>query len=444
MVLFECIALTASAQSHTLPVLHIHTENGQPITSKIVYVKGSYYLTDSIDMRNALGSKDAPLGLEIRGRGNSSWKGAKKPYKIRLVEKQSFFGMPSNKHWVLIGFGDVTIAGMELGRLMGMGWTPHSRPVEVVLNDDYIGLYLLSENNRINKNRVDIYKQPDNNEDESTIPYGWLVEVDNYFGSDQIVFQENTKWNINITYHSPDTLSSKQRSWLLNEFKDINAAIYDTDKEHSTWEEYLDVDAIARFFIVHELMDNPDGFHGSFFLHKDLGDDERWVAGPLWDMNCMNRTKTDYTFRMKAPYGFTPHWIGELIKDEDFCQAIRKAWTEFYPSKTEDWMNYLDSQILPCEQAYACNNERWQNPNYVPLPEKLDHLKKILTANMEWFDNHLPGSAIDGMASVETNNPHVIIYNLQGTLVREAESYQEAVQGLPHGIYILNGKKIFK
>ena len=63
---------------------------------------------------------------------------------------------------------------------------------------------------------------------------------------------------------------------------------------------------------------------------------------------------------------------------------------------------------------------------------------------MEWFDNHLPGNAIDGMASVETNNPHVIIYNLQGTLVREAESYQEAVQGLPHGIYILNGKKILK
>ena len=37
---------------------------------------------------------------------------------------------------------------------------------------------------------------------------------------------------------------------------------------------------MARFFILQEVMDNPDGFHGSFYLHKDLADNAKWVAGP--------------------------------------------------------------------------------------------------------------------------------------------------------------------
>ena len=54
------------------------------------------------------------------------------------------------------------------------------------------------------------------------------------------------------------------------EFKAINTAIYSSDKTSESWEEYIDVESMARFFILQELMDNPDGFHGSFYLHKDL------------------------------------------------------------------------------------------------------------------------------------------------------------------------------
>lgn len=429
---------STSAQSNTLPVIHIDTENGQPVTSKTEYVQGTYYIGDPTGMGYSVGSEKAPLALEIRGRGNSSWKGQKKPYKLRLGRKREMLGMASNKHWVLLNFGDITIAGMQLGRMMGMPWNPAGKPVEVVLNGEYLGLYLFSENNRISKNRIDIYKQPDGNEDDETIPFGWLVEVDNYYGPDQIVFRENNKWNMNVTYHSPDTLSAKQKDWLLSEFKDMNAAIY----QHSTWEEYIDVEAMARFFIVQEVMDNPDGFHGSFFLHKDKGGDARWIAGPLWDMNCMQREKTDYTFRMKVSYGFTPHWIGELIKDEDFCQAVRTAWAAFYPAKVEEWMEFIDAEVLPAEHAYASNHERWASgSNFVPLPERLSHLKDALRANLEWFDAHLPGSPVNGLYVAMASQRRYVVYNLHGVLVGEADTYERAVAGLPQGVYIVNGKK---
>lgn len=442
LLLLEALLSRAFPQSGTLPVLHIDTEGGRAITSKSIYVPGTYYVDDPAGTGFAVASKALPLSLEIRGRGNSSWKGAKKPYKLRLGKKRGLLGMATNKHWVLLNFGDVTIAGMELGRMMGMAWNPHAKPVEVMLNGDYIGLYLLSENNRISKNRIGIYKQPDNNNDDETIPYGWLVEVDNYYGPDQIVFRENAAWNMNITYHSPDTLSSKQRDWLLGEFEAMNAAIYASDKRQNAWEEYIDIESMARFFIVQEVMDNPDGFHGSFFLHKDMGEDARWVAGPLWDLNCMQRAKTDYTFRMRVSYGFTPHWIGELLKYEDFCQAVRKAWAAFYPSKVEEWMEYIDANVLPANKAYACNYERWPSGSaFVPLPDRIAKLKSALRANIEWFQAHLPGNPASGMENMDADDSRCVVYNLSGVLVLEAGSYEEAVRRLAKGIYIINGKK---
>ena len=381
--------LTMQGQTGTLPIIHIETENHQPITSKTVYIPGTYYLVDYQDPDMNVGSEESPMELEIRGRGHSSWKGVKKPYKIKLAEKTSLLGMNKHKHWALLKFYEPTIAGLQLGQIMGMDWTASTKPVEVILNGDYLGLYLLTETNRISSNRLDIYEQPNGNEDENSIPYGWLVEIDNYGETNQIRVWEKS-WLLRITYHSPDSLSLAQQEWLTSEFRGINAAIYESDKDNSTWEQLIDVDAMARYFIIQEVLDNSDGFHGSFYLHKDWTDDARWVAGPLWDLSCNQRRKTDYTFRMKTTYNFTPHWIGELIKDEDFCRAVRSAWQEFYPDEIQSWMDYIDEHVLVCDEAYEQEKIRWNYKSGETLSHRTEKLKNALLANIEWFNEHLP------------------------------------------------------
>ena len=406
-VVLLLLASKANSQSGTLPVFYINTENAQAIKSKTEYVPATYYIV-SDDSSLVVGSEASPLNLEIRGRGHSSWRGNKKPYKIKLAEKHPLLGMKSQKHWALLKFYEPTVAGLELGNILGMDWTATTKPVEVVLNGDYIGLYLLTETNRISNNRLDIYEQANGNEDEETIPYGWLVEVDNYKESNQIMVKENSTWNIRITYHSPDSLSSAQKEWLTNEFQDINAAIYDVDKEHSTWEQYIDVESMARYFIVQEVMDNTDGFHGSFYLHKDSTEDARWVAGPLWDMSCSQRAKTDYTFRMKASYVFTPHWIGELIQDEDFCNAVRQAWADFYSYDVDAWMDYIDEHLYPCFDAYEHEKKRWDYDNQSDLKSRISNLKNALLANIEWFNDHLPYGTTTSVSDLELADSRVV------------------------------------
>ena len=197
--------------SGSIPALYIETENHAPIVSKTEYLNATYWLD--------------PMGAE----------GAKKPYKIKLDKKTAVMGMPKNKHWALLKPTENTVAGLQLGKLMNMAWTPSFRPVEVVLNGDYIGLYFLTETIRIDENRVNIYEQQDQETNPELIKGGWLVEVDNYHDEDQITIPECSKWNLTLRYHSPEDLSNAQLQWLTDEFKSINAAVYSSDKTSTEW-----------------------------------------------------------------------------------------------------------------------------------------------------------------------------------------------------------------
>lgn len=377
--------------SGTLPVLYIITENNAPIVSKEVYLNATYRLdpigTEGIE---ALGTEAEPLPMQIRGRGHSSWKGAKKPYKLKLEKKTAIMGMPENKHWALLKPTENTVAGLQLGKLMGMKWTPSFRPVEVVLNGDYIGLYFLTETIRIDENRVNIYEQQDKETNPDLITGGWLVEVDNYHDENQITIPENNRWNLTLRYHSPEDLSDAQLEWLTNEFKTINTAIYSSDKTSTDWEEYIDVESMARFFILQEVMDNPDGFHGSFYLYKDIGDNARWIAGPIWDLVCYNREKTDYTFRMKVHYGITPHWIGEIIQYDSFCRSVRSVWEDVYPDKLSEIYIYIDATVLPLAEAWKKDCERWNEDPTQTAQLRASRIKNALRRNIEWFNYNLP------------------------------------------------------
>ncbi len=140
-----------------------------PIVSKEEYVAGTYYI-DALGLQGyeSLGSEAKPLPLQIRGRGNYTWKDFdKKPYRLKFDKKASPLGMNKSKHFVLLAHADDNMCflrntvGFELSRQLGLAYTPEQRPVEVVLNGDYIGLYMLNENIRVDADRVNITEQAD-------------------------------------------------------------------------------------------------------------------------------------------------------------------------------------------------------------------------------------------------------------------------------------------
>ena len=140
-----------------LPVIYIDIENQQEVESKDIYLNADIVMS---------GNKAYPESIyyegttEIKGRGNSTWELPKKPYRLKLAEKASLYGMNANKHWNLIAnYLDESLLRNQIAYELSDGfglYSVKSTLVDVVLNGRKIGNYQLCEHIRVDENRVDI------------------------------------------------------------------------------------------------------------------------------------------------------------------------------------------------------------------------------------------------------------------------------------------------
>ena len=381
----------ATSYSGTLPVMFINTENSQPITSKEEYVFAYYYIDNmgNEEFEN-VGSEDAPQPLEIRGRGNYTWSDFdKKPYRLKLDAKTSLLGMKRNKHWALMANADDYLGGLrntvgyELSRRLGLAWTPAQQPVEVVLNGDYIGLYMLTETIRVEPDRVNVTPQADYETSPFVVSGGWLVEIDNYQEEEQVRTVEGNGQNIFSTYKSPEHLSDEQRTYLTGLINATNAAIYVNDKSDNSWENYIDPDTLACFYIVQELLDDTESFHGSCFWHKENGNNTKIMFGPVWDFgNAYHRTPNRFIYDRPA---FNQTWIGEIAKFPHFQEIVLKHWNRFVLFHYDEIDGFIDDFIAQIQQAAMSDAARWPQYGNSDIINDRETFKSFFHNKYQWL-----------------------------------------------------------
>lgn len=155
--------------------------------------------------------------IEIRLRGHSTAFRDKHPYKIKLEIEADLFGMGRNKHWVLLA-NDLDHTQIrnkitfDLARDIGMDNASESKLVSLILNGEYQGVYLLAEQIRVDRTRVNIYDWKDTfsyiAENEIVVKHlkdintrvpqtgGFIIEgnSDNFKG-----YLSNNEYNENVT-----------------------------------------------------------------------------------------------------------------------------------------------------------------------------------------------------------------------------------------------------
>lgn len=429
----------AEMASGTIPTVYIRTENRDSILDKVTKIPATLYIDVPANSELLpLGSKDAPVSLTIRGRGNATWKLPKKPYKLKFNEATEVLGLPAHRDFALIawnyGNGNIewitSVCAMEMARMLGMPWAPHIQPVELVLNDNYEGLYFLTETVKIAPGRLDIYKQPEDNEDPSTIPYGWLVEFDNYYDEPQIVIPEVGWVKLKVTSHSPDRLSEAQLDWLTEEFTTLNEAVY--SEGVIDWTERIDIGSLARYFIIREILFDTDGFNGSVYLHRDAGENSKWHFGPIWDVGLGVTPKNDFTMNLLPSYAVA-HWERPMLEHPAFHEEFLRVWKDFFPDK----FNRLESMALEvaryCEAADVANARRWPELSEKASAEnkaalffrRISQYALWLDANKNW--------ETDALSELRSEPKPGELYDLLG---------RKAGWSLRRGIYIRDGRKI--
>ncbi len=432
----------AYEHSGSLPVIYINTEK-EIVDKAQGYVNASYWLENNGCPVEALGSEAEPLPLEVKARGNYTWIAFdKKPYKLKLGKKTKLMGMEKNKHFALLAHADDptgfsrNMAGFELSRRLGLAWTPADKPLEVYLNGDYRGLYFLTETIRVDDTRVNISEQ--NDLSDESVDGGWLVEIDNYDTDPHITVNEKeSNYPIWFTYKSPEELTPGQEAYLQAQMEAINEAIFDSDKTSTRWQELIDIESAVRFYIVQEIVDNYESYHGSCYLYKDKGEESKWHFGPVWDFgNAFNRDDGHKDKFVWEEPRFHQVWIGELYKFPAFQDKIKEVWKDFrdngYPGFEEYMLDYAEA-ILPAQDA---NFQRWPQYGNSNIKDMIETTIENVRESMQWLDNKWGDNKtepdVPGPGTGDEQPERDIVY-LRGTLNDWDTSLK--MTELPDGMY---------
>lgn len=223
---------------------------------------------------------------QIRGRGNSTWfTYPKKPFRLRFNENTSIFGMPEAKNYVLLAeYADKSLMRNTIVHKLSslsqeLPYTLETRFVELYINTTYMGLYVLTEQIEVHKNKLDI------NSVAGVADTGYLLELDMRFFEQSI--EPGYDWIVvnGIPYEikDPDVddegFTSVHADFMFNYLKDVDEALLNK----SGYETLIDVDAFIDYFIIQELVKNVDVGYSSVFYMKEEGG--LLKPGPLWDFD---------------------------------------------------------------------------------------------------------------------------------------------------------------
>ena len=379
-----------------IAALYLNT-NGTAITSKDVYVTGTLKLVGNF--------KDVLFDgkTEVKGRGNSTWDMPKKPYRIKLDKKASLLGMPENKNWVLLAnYADKSLIRSELAfslsRSIGRPFTVASRYIELYLNGSYLGSYQLTQQVKEGPGLVDIEEQPDGTTTLPNLSGGYLIEQDLFANGEPVYFYTTKKMPFVIKYPDEDKINQQQKDYIKNHFQKLEDALYAdnfTDPVNG-YRKYFDVNTYVDYYIVNEVIGNPDAFRSTYLFKKR--NDDKIYTGPIWDFdkaaNNDNRLG-DQVNGLMSNAAFEPKiWFKRLMMDQAFRQRIRSRWNELKPK-----IQSLTSIIAPLEKKLAVsqvrNFTRWdilKKQSYLELvvsgsyEGEVRYLKTFLDNHIAWLD----------------------------------------------------------
>lgn len=347
-----------------IPTIYIETENSAPILTKTDWVKGK------VSIVGGSTSWSKPLkasGMKVRGRGNSTWGMAKKPYRFTLDEAAPVLGLPKAKKWVLLAnYSDKSllrnfVAFSVASTLDGLEYPVHQYPVNLYLNGEYEGIYGLGEQVETGAGRVSIEKPDDSPETSFFIEVNMRIDSETekgVLGKDFFMSPSGLK----LEYKTPDTdvVSDIQR-------KNIAAFIAEAEKAilaGEGYERYIDVDSFIDWLIMEELFKNQDSiFLSSVYLNRQKGG--KLTLGPVWDFD-LAAGNSDYGAigqqPTKDPEGWFPlysEWFSGLYRDRVFRQAVALRWSTLRAKLEQKTFEAIEEYTALLSEVQEDNFRRW-------------------------------------------------------------------------------------
>lgn len=375
--------------------------------------------------------------IEIELRGASSQFFPKKGYRLETIllngqnNNVPLLGMPAENDWILHGpFSDKSLIRNALtytiGRDLGH-WAPRTRFCELIINGDYLGVYVLMEKIKVDKNRVDIQKMGPNDLTGEALTGGYILKIDkdNFFNEYAWtgLYGTDFLWE----YPEEDEVKVQQQDYIQAFFNDFETALQSRSFDHPEegYMPFIDRRSFIDFMLVNELGKNVDGYRISTFMYKTADQDGgKLHMGPLWDFNlafgnadyCIQGNPEGWVlnFNQACPQDgwLINPWYDRLLSDPTYLQATIERWEELRKGalSTARLLDLVDELVAEIGDAPKRNFERWPVlgtyvwPNYFvgqTYADEIKYLKDWIRARLTWIDINLPqiASQVNGDAS---------------------------------------------
>ena len=428
-----------------LPVLSITTVNGEEPTCDYAFApEGEWGITttnnNKVPGRCVLTLQENTLfdsgeyqknasGMTLKIRGNTSaYYSQKKPFKLKLEKENDLLtrgdARYKDKDWVLLPHDHIyTLVGNKTNELMGIEWTPATQLVNLIVNNDYRGVYLLSEQVKRNTDcRINVDKT------------GFLIERDAYWWNEDLYFKTRRQGKaFTFKYPKAEDVTSVQLEYITNYLNDFETAL-----NLEKYDEYIDVDSWAAWLLAHDILGTGDDGGSNIFLTKyDNTSQSKLKMSTLWDFNSILTYRDEWAKIRKYSW----YYYRRLLENNNltFNDAYLKKWNEVSPTIFKDLSQFIaDFKQSPTadalQKSFLQEQIRWDY-DILSVEATTNKLTEWFESRQEWINTAIrtiPVSSIDQL-STDAEKARQQPVNLLGQPVDE-HSYR--------GIIIKNGKKI--
>lgn len=383
-------------QSANVAAMYIDTQSGN---MDYIHEKKGNKEAGKMRLYTADGTLNADEELtSIYGRGNQTWTDPeKKPYGFALAKEADLLEMGSAQKWVL--FANAFDASHMRNKIaytfadqVGMAYSPDSEWVDLYLNGEYVGLYLLCERNEIHPERIN------------------LTDTDSYLVSMQI---ESRLINQNYPYirteaaqalrvHNPQNPTAEHLEKITEIFQQVENALIAEDGvdpvSGKSWDELIDMDSWAKMFLIDELFGNVDACYSSLYFYVDVSDSACKVyAGPVWDYDhSMGNTRawhianpqTIYANRLYARSDGKTPWFHYLYQKESFFERMAELYETEFMSKLEAILNSMDDYAGKIEDSAYMDSIRWSAEEGMDLYEETAYVQDFVAAHASFLSDY--------------------------------------------------------
>ena len=403
--------------------------SGKTVDAEYVCGKMTFFLNDSLYYDSGEYIPGAS-GMRVKVRGNTSALWNKKSYKIKLSKKSDLFFRNESKYkskdWILLNCPKLdlnTLVGFKVSELIGMEWTPECRFVNLILNDDYKGVYVLTEAVEKDKGRLNISDD------------GFIIEDDAYWWSEDLYFKGNLlPDNEGYTFKYPE--SDEIGESTLEKIRDYIFSVENKLLLHEDVSNYLDMESFAKWLLIHDILGTEDG-RGSnrYFYKKSLGDGSLLKIGPVWDFDDIFADNNSWSQQHGGNYRF---YYKFLLEYPSFNEEFQNQWNRIRDSLYDDIISFLDELYSvygeELENCRLLDSQRWKKSTFRSLDEEISIVDTWMKERVLWIDEQLGFEvAVENVRYPDSEHKNGV-WLLDGRKMDEEKP-------LPAGLYIIDGRK---